>query len=417
MQAPSLFDIEPVPGSVFIDNLMVSSADRLLSTQYANLAEEPELRDPIVASALFSHDLINLAILLESIVCHNTVYVNAEFIDIWNKNIWQDSLQSLQGIVRPVVWPHEQRVDAERQLSHALSSILSEASAILGDNNSSFLGFFTDVIYRTSHKAYSYGHRLIEDKFFQQPLAHPWSSQHAVILGAAFYLMCSQVIGVPYKPSILRAHILRKTIQREFRDRHFDAASIALDILEQGRTSVTEQYFEKLLELNLVEATMPCMLAAILKESKLPSDVLLLALQIRGSKEAIAFRDWSTEFSQTIQDGELMRIGVLYKEVEGIVRDVNRMLGITTDDNLAVTLGWGPVSLGRAFSLPKALQKPIRVKRHLWLLHNLYKELATMARFSDHVERVLLSNLPDWFRPDIPGESVWGSLRTYLRYD
>lgn len=412
MQERSIFDIEALPGSIFVDNLMVSSADRLLSRQYYDLPREPDLQDPIVASALFSYDLLNSAILVESIVCHDSLYVNAESIDIWNKNIWQDTLQPLQKIISPVAWPSEQRLEVERQLSPILRSILADASIHAQHKDSSFLKFFADVVLRATHERYdSYRYVLIEDKFFSQPLSHPWSSVHAVLLGAAFYLMCSQVIGVPYKPSILRASILSNTLQHEFHRREFDAAGIAMDLLEKSREEVAKQYFEKLLELNLVETRMPCVLAAILKEARSPSDVLPIALQIRESKEAKAFRTWSADFSGAIQKGDLVQIGVFHKEVEEVVKDVNKMLGITNEDSLKVTLGWGPVSLGRAFSLPKVIQRPIRLKRHLWFLHNMYTELATMARFSTRVEQVLMPGLPDWFHPQVPSEANWGYLR------
>jgi hypothetical protein len=75
---------------------------------------------------------------------------------------------------------------------------------------------------------------------------------------------------------------------------------------------------------------------------------------------------------------------------------------LKTDDNLSVKLGWGPVSFSPAFSLPKFLNKPIYLKRHLWFLHNMYRGMISMARISDHVERVLITPLPEWFRSHIP---------------
>jgi hypothetical protein len=45
--------------------------------------------------------------------------------------------------------------------------------------------------------------------------------------------------------------------------------------------------------------------------------------------------------------------GELVKELNDVVADTNKFLGLTTNDGISVKLGWGPVSVGSSFSLPR----------------------------------------------------------------
>ena len=132
---------------------------------------------------------------------------------------------------------------------------------------------------------------------------------------------------------------------------------------------------------------------------------------MRDSNTAVAFRLWTREFSQTIQSGELTEIGRYTKELVGIVKDVNRYLGLDTNTDLSMKLGWGPVNISKAFSLPRLLQRPVYFKRHLWFLHDIYSNLVKMVTVSNHIERVLIPYLPDWFPPIKIDPTIWRHLR------
>src|SRR5713226_8987756 len=107
--AKSIFEVIPNDGGIFMDNLAICSADRLLSTKYRGLESDGALNEPAVAATLFCHDLLNLSLLVESIVCHESIYVNVEYVDRWNSDIETTALHPLNDIVVPVCWLGKER--------------------------------------------------------------------------------------------------------------------------------------------------------------------------------------------------------------------------------------------------------------------------------------------------------------------
>src|ERR1700727_35450 len=101
------------PGAVFIDNLMLSSAHRVLGGHYEALRDEPALRHTAVGSTLFGHDVLNLAALLEAIVCHERLYVNAAYMDRWSSQTEALVSDILGDLVVGVEWTQEFQWEAE----------------------------------------------------------------------------------------------------------------------------------------------------------------------------------------------------------------------------------------------------------------------------------------------------------------
>lgn len=397
-QVKSIFDVGPVEGGIFVDNLMVCSADRLLFTHYRYIKDDVIESKPGVAAALFSHDLLNLSSLVESIVCHDNIFINAEYIDRWNSNIQESTLRPLNEILIPLSWPQSQREEAENRLREVLPSISRDSG----------LERLAEIVFEATHHVFSdyHGRSLEQRHFLPYDEGRPWGTPFYIVMGTAFYLMCSQVIGIPYKPSVIRAQLLSDLIHREIRSQQFSVAEIAISLLEKSREKVAEEYFNKILEFNVIETHLPCVLSAVLKEAKSPADVILIAKQMRDNDNAKAFRAWSREFSSTIQKGDLVKIGEFIKELQGVVERINEFLGLKSDESTGVSIGWGPISIG-PFSLPRALKRPIYFKRHLWFLHNMYSGIVTMARLSGHIERVIVRSLPKWFQRVISSQIDW----------
>lgn len=387
MKVKSVFEVGPVDDGIFIDNLMVCSADRLLSSQYRYLKND--LVDKYgLAATLFRHDLLNLAILVESIVCHDKIYINADYIDRWNSNIQESMLQSLNDILIAVSCPQDQRKETEDKLYEVFT----------GTRWGSAIQKLSDVVYRATHHDHMMDRRTRSLFLPHEEEIHHRGAPFHIVIGTAFYLMCSQVVGIPYKPSAIRAQLLSNQLEHDLRSQQFCAADLAISLMEKSREEVANEYFNKMLEFNVIETHLPCVLSAVLKEANSPGDVILIARQIRDSNESKAFRAWSRDFSVTIQEGDLARIGKFSKELDGVIEGINKYLGLGSDESLIVNLGWGPVGISHSFSLPKILKRPIYFKRHLWFLHNMYLGIATMARLSDHIERVLIGSLPKWFK-------------------
>src|ERR1039457_4028116 len=94
----SLGEIPESKSSVFLDNIALSSADRLLSGNYESVRSNILFAEaPSTAATLIAHDLINLAIVVESLLAYNNIYVNAEFVDRWNSNIASGLLAQLSS--------------------------------------------------------------------------------------------------------------------------------------------------------------------------------------------------------------------------------------------------------------------------------------------------------------------------------
>lgn len=368
-------------GAILIDNLTIASADRLLHQRYDDVRE----RRASIASGVVRHDLINLTQLIESVVCHDVLHVNAEFVDIWNKDIENTTLAPLRGVVEPVSWLGADRLEAEKLLAAHLPSFNAEELEL-----AEFVGSSHSC--RVSSIA-----PYVRELFIPRTEQHSWGTPYYIVVGTAFYLMYSQMLGLPYKPSFFRSQLLNRFVYKHWNSRPVAAADLTLALLEKSREEVATKYFQHLLELNIVELRVPCVLAAVLRESSSRSDVLTVAMQIREGKAAVAFREWSASFADVIQHGDLTSIGRYIKEISEVVRMANDALGLTPQSDLQVSVAWGPATTNIAFGLPAVLKKPIYLKRHLWFLNNMYAAAAT-PRISDHIQRVLFSG---------PSEQIW----------
>jgi hypothetical protein len=74
-------------------------------------------------------------------------------------------------------------------------------------------------------------------------------------------------LGVPYKPSIIRSHLLSDAVMDEYNAKRFSAAEVVTNLLEKNRETVAQEYFGKIIELNMIDIKIPCILAAVLKNS------------------------------------------------------------------------------------------------------------------------------------------------------
>jgi hypothetical protein len=409
MQTINIDEVNAVDGSIFLDNVTVSSADRLLHTRYGNLLDNEFFKQEGVITALVHHDVLNLALLTESLVCHDTIYINAEFIDRWNQNIEQTSLQRLANIIVPVLWSPDTRYKDDNKLREKLGSELGRMPRSIST--------LEGIVFYTMHHPYSISKEAERDLFIPYKEGYAFGLPRSLDLGmgAVFYLMCSQVLGIPYKPCILRAPFIAQVIKDKFDSRKFNAADIIIALLEKSREEAIQEYFEKVLELNMIEVNIPCILSAVLRNSTSLSDVIPLTIQLRESREAKAFRQWCNNLTQIIQQGDLAKIAEAIKEVKDLVTSWNKFLGLTRGDNVDVSLGWGPASVSIPFSLPRLLQRPIHFKRHLSFLHRIYSISLKTARSSEYIDRVLLSNLPEELQVKKFHSDRWAAWRSSLR--
>jgi hypothetical protein len=393
-----------VDGGILIDNLTLCSADRLLCTRYRHLEDEAALLIDGLAATLFIHDVMNLSNLVESIVCHDRIFVNAEYIDRWNTNIGHTTLHPLASIIQPVYWPEELGREAQIMIDRSDHSISASMD--------STLNAIAGTVFRASHRPgrpldTPSGRSIVRRLILPGETTEPRRDvSWYIMMGAEFYLMCSQWLGVPYKPSAIRAQMLSSIIDRESAKVKFDASAIALAMLQRSRDQVMEEVLGKVFELNSIELGIPSLLTAVLRESNRLEDVLLIAQQIRTSKEAQHFRDWTKHLSINVQNGDISKIGEFIRDIEAVAGNVQKLLNLSPADTAQLMIGWGPVTFEKTFGLPTLVNRPVRYKRHLWLLHKIQAEALRVASISVEIDRVLVQRLPKWFGELISEENV-----------
>lgn len=223
--------------------------------------------------------------------------------------------------------------------------------------------------------------------------------------------MCSQALGIPYRPSAVRAPFLATLLEREVAQWRIHAGTIALEYLEMSAQEAAETYFEKLAVLNIVELKVPLVLGSILTQARSADEILAYALQLRELSEARAFREWSAGLAAAVADGNRKVIARYIRELNGVAHHVNRRLGIAPPESATLSLGYGPVSVSKAFHLPTFTAVQPRLKAHAWLMQNLYRTVAEHSRFSQLVEQILLTKLPDWLQNALAESPIrWGEV-------
>ena len=381
MKSTSIFEIKPRKGAVFIDNLTLCSADRLLNSAYHNISLPEDNRMPLI-KLFVQHDLLNLNLLIEGLLLHEHIYINAEFVNRWNKDIDNSSLRNILELVTPITCPPELRKEIENKLRDYVTDI----------PQNSFLNTLSESVYWNTHHAPSLD--SLERQYIQPyDEGHPFGTPYYIGIATSFYLACSQLLGVPYKPSIIRSQILGEVLEKDFTSKNYNAAEISIKLLEKSREEVADEYLSKLLELNIIETKIPLILSFILKEANNPNDIIPITMQIRNSKNAKAFRSWCNNFSEEIMNGNLKNIFNHYKDLDKITKDMHKYMGIEKEESISLKLGWGPIEHKKTFSLPEIINKPIYFKRHLLFLGNLYKNIMSVSKIYPLLNKVFHKEL------------------------
>jgi hypothetical protein len=399
MKRVTLSEADPEDGAVFVDNVALSAVARILTGGYDSLPTS-YFEHPASAQLLFAHDLVNLAGILEALVCHEQLYVNADFADTWI-NLLQSQHSALTNAVTGVVWTKDFQW-------HAESSIVKsdwprrQDGGLLADARDEHL---TAVVSASTHHAGKSG-RIVEFDDSLNELTdyrertRPFGRGMDIIVGTGFYTTCSQILGIPFRPSALRANYLRGILNQLIRDFREDVGRGAFQALEMGReTAVAATAFTAhMAELNLIDTAVPAVLTAILARASSREDVIPATLELRASASAQKFREWNSALVRSIQTGDLKDAAKRAGEINRIVKDVNRSFGLESPQTGYISVGWGPVGAGKTFDLPQRLNLPIRFSRHAWFLQRMYASMLSIARIEDSVDRLFVRPLSRQFR-------------------
>lgn len=379
----SVYDAEPHNSDVFVDNLTISSAERLLNCNYDFLNQSlcEHLKSKEIKNLVISHDILNLSSLIESIISFENIYTNSESINRWSTPEKSTALGLLEPITTLIYCPKELRTEIEQNI--AKISIVKPMS---------FVKTVEHILYRNcgsgSPTIVPLSNSFEED--FIQPYdeGHPYTTPYWIKIGTAFYLACSQFLNVPYKPSTMRAQMLNNEFHHKFHSNHISAQKIFNDILNKSREDFATKIYNKVLEFNFIENYIPSLLAAVLKESNNPEDLLKVAFQIRDSSGGRAFRNWCSEFNLEIQNGDLSKLGNFSRDLKIIISSLHKELGLEDDNKVQLKIGWAPINLTFNIQTPHLIKRKFIGKRHLMFLSNTYRNMLSVMRLSDELKLV-----------------------------
>lgn len=168
---------------------------------------------------LVAHDVLNLAAFLDTLICSERIYVNAAFLDRWSAGTEEFLDRQLGEIVTGVDWPKSFQWEMETHFVRRLN-IWDAGQTIPG------IDFLAGVVSRSTHcpSAFNDGYILpgrtrpisfheVRRRLFmpEGELSRPYGSGGVEIgVGTGFYTACSEILGVPYRPSVLRAQLLSR---------------------------------------------------------------------------------------------------------------------------------------------------------------------------------------------------------------
>jgi hypothetical protein len=418
MKRVSLSGAEPDDGAVFVDNLALSSLMRVLTGAYDSLPNE-YFAHSAAAQLLFAHDLVNMAGILEALICHEELYVNAAFMSTWTDGLGTGADQ-LAGLVTGVSWTKEFQWRAE---SAIVKSDWPRTAGRSPPDEPFGFGLSSVVSASTHHEGTSSGVIEFDDSLAEltsyKERTRPFGSGMDVVVGTGFYTACSQILGIPYRPSALRATYLDGILRDAIRDFRADVGREAFAALEDSREKavIATSFTARMAEMNRIDTAVPAVLTAVLGRARSRKEILPVTLQLRDSAGGRKFRKWNAELVRAIQSGDLKDAARQARTIENVVKDVNRSFGLDSPEDGFISVGWGPVSAGKTFALPRQLSLPIRFSRHAWFLQRMYDSMLSVARLEDRVDRLLVRPLSRAFRKRLAtGRGLqWKALREPFR--
>ena len=415
MKVLSLFDVVPESGSVFIDNLMVCSVERLLGSRYEELRTDPVFGDGRAAATLVAHDVLNLAAFLEALICDERIYVNAAFLDRWSAGAKEFLDRQLGEIIIGVEWPKSFQWEMETHFVRRLDTWYA-GQTIPG------IDFLAGVVSRSTHgpSVFDQGYRLpgrarpislheVRRRLFmpEGETSRPYGSGPdgsggvEIGVGTGFYTACSEVLGVPYRPSVLRAQLLSRVALRELKEWRFRAGGMILDMLSRDRDKLVRDALAPLVEVGSVELNVPATLALALQQIRTADDILPWACRLRNQKPAIELRRFIQGLYYQVSSNNLVDVMESVRSMGGATKRVHQEFGYEKLEAGTVSLAFGPTSFGRDVTLPTAVIQRLPTGKRFWLIQDLQRAITSVARWSDPVDDVIISSLPQWFQAEL----------------
>ena len=309
----------------------------------------PYLEDNGVDKLLFHEKVVSLLNLLDILVLNDEILYDPEWSNYWKEF---DTLNPIRHIL------------SEVRLSSVTKNKLSKPPDHI------------QTWFRMSNRLNSFevDNRVINDM---------------VEGGALYYYNLANLLGVYYWPSPMRAHFLK---QNAFASNNNEFILLFKEFIDN---QIREAINTALLDIGLSEKAFlfSGIGSAVLSNCESSNSILATAMQFRESKECTALREWLRQLNVALGTGNIAKIAGAIKDVRESMENVQKKLGIKTENKSSVELqiGLSPsLSLDTDFftsKLDSIKPKPL----HLVFLREHFKRCLTDVNIMKYINRIFFN--------------------------
>ncbi len=169
------------------------------------------------------------------------------------------------------------------------------------------------------------------------------------------------------------------------------ASEILLRTVKDLRNEVTHEY-NTLKNLDIYDINIPSIFSVILKESKTPEDLFVIAKQMRN--EAKKFRKWCQELDASNNPLDYLQ-GI--EDAKSALKSLGKVIKSKREERLQVSLIPGFIKIQLPFVISSKVEKKLKIlemdrniKKPVMFLHNLYSAASRIKSLEGELIRVFV---------------------------
>lgn len=189
----------------------------------------------------------------------------------------------------------------------------------------------------------------------------------------------AQYYGIPFSPTPIESGACLYSIARRNLKRS-DTSRAAIRLIESARTPLATITNDRM-DAQIFDLRVPAIFAAVARNANDFQDLLRVALQMRQTKEAQAFREWAREVDS---DRNLASVSTSLAEIQGLSDELAK--GIE-EKNREVQVQLGVSFIG-SFQVTIPFRLPQKRTHHLTFLKSLFSESCKVERLDQEIRRI-----------------------------
>lgn len=200
------------------------------------------------------------------------------------------------------------------------------------------------------------------------------------VLRGLAYNDISKIEGVPYIPHPLRA-IFSMSESLWSCNKTREWGTIAINYMNSFR----DEYVTNL-GTNIIEVDIPFIFSSIIRMSKRREDIIPVALQLRDTKSAQAFREWNREITEAMSNNDGRKVLKALREIASLKKLMRKELDCETDKFTANL--W---IISYDIKIPPflhAISAQLLGKKHIQFLHDYANRSLSIMSFKSELSRV-----------------------------